>query len=61
MFGNVGVDLDENETSGDNETSHKIVLSDLESGVTYNYMVGSTDATGNGATESRCNLTTTRN
>ena len=52
MFGNVGGDLDENETSGDNETSHKIVLSDLESGVTYNYMVGSTDATGNGATES---------
>ena len=33
-------------------TRHKIILSDLESGVTYQYMVGSTDAAGNGATES---------
>ena len=44
--------LDDNELSGDAETRHKIILSDLESGVTYQYMVGSTDAAGNGATES---------
>ncbi|MEE3235562.1 MAG: fibronectin type III domain-containing protein [Candidatus Latescibacterota bacterium] len=45
-------DLDDSELSGDAETRHKIILSDLESGVTYQYMVGSTDAAGNGATES---------
>ena len=44
--------MNENELSGDAETRHKIILSDLESGVTYQYMVGSTDAAGNGATES---------
>nr|ADI17499.1 hypothetical protein [uncultured bacterium HF0130_06E03] len=44
--------LDDSELSGDAETRHKIILSDLESGVTYQYMVGSTDAAGNGATES---------
>ncbi len=44
--------LDEDENSGDNETSHKLVLSNLEAGTTYHYIVGSTDAAGNGATES---------
>ncbi len=44
--------LDNSETSGDNQTSHKIVLSDLEPGSTYSYVVGSTDAAGNGATQS---------
>ncbi len=45
-------DLSNSETSGDSETSHKIVLSNLDAGTTYNYMIGSTDAAGNGATES---------
>ncbi|MFT7695827.1 MAG: hypothetical protein ACI8P2_004463, partial [Candidatus Latescibacterota bacterium] len=45
-------DLGNSETSGDSETSHKIVLSNLDVGTTYNYMIGSTDAAGNGATES---------
>lgn len=40
------------ETSAQSTTSHKITLSNLESGDTYSYMVGSTDASGNGATES---------
>ncbi len=44
--------LDDEETSGDNEASHKLTLSNLSAGTTYNYIVGSTDATGNGATES---------
>jgi fibronectin type 3 domain-containing protein len=45
-------DLGNSETSGDSETSHKIVLSNLDVGTTYNYMIGSTDAAGNGATAS---------
>ncbi len=49
-FGTSG--LDDSENSGDSETSHKIVLSNLETGTTYNYVIGSTDAAGNGATES---------
>jgi fibronectin type 3 domain-containing protein len=44
--------LEDEETSGDNEVSHKLTLSNLSAGTTYNYVVGSTDATGNGATES---------
>ena len=49
-FGDAG--LDNSEASGDNQTTHKIVLSDLEAGTTYNYIIGSTDAAGNGATQS---------
>lgn len=45
-------DLGNSEASGDSETNHKIVLSNLDAGTTYNYMIGSTDAAGNGATES---------
>ncbi len=44
--------LDESSSSGDNETSHKMTLSDLSAGTSYSYVVGSTDASGNGATES---------
>ncbi len=51
--------FDNSETSGDNETSHKIVLSDLEPGTTYSYIVGSTDAAGNGATQSATGTFTT--
>lgn len=40
------------ESSGDSETSHKIVLSNLDAGTTYTYTIGSTDAAGNGVTES---------
>ena len=42
----------DSESDGDSETSHKIVLSNLEAGTTYTYTIGSTDAAGNGATES---------
>ena len=44
--------LDESESDGDSETSHKLVLSNLDAGTTYSYTVSSTDAAGNGATES---------
>jgi len=44
--------LDDEVSSGDNEVSHKVVISNLEPGTSYNYIVGSTDASGNGATES---------
>ena len=43
---------DDSESSGDSETSHKMVLSNLTAGTTYTYTVGSTDAAGNGVTES---------
>jgi len=45
-------ELDEEISSGDNEASHKLTLTNLTPGITYSYMVGSTDAGGNGATES---------
>ena len=49
-FGNGS--FDDSENSGDSETSHKIVLSNLDAGTTYTYTIGSTDAAGNGVTES---------
>lgn len=40
------------ETSGHNETRHRMVLSNLSPGTRYAYTVGSTDAAGNGVTRS---------
>jgi len=51
--------LDEQEGTGLNSTRHKIVLSNLEAGQTYSYIVGATDASGNGATESALAVFTT--
>lgn len=51
--------LDDEETSGVTETTHKLTLSGLTSGTSYSYMVGSTDASGNGATESATAVFTT--
>lgn len=51
--------LDESVTSGDNELSHKLVVSNLDPGTSYSYVVGSTDASGNGATESSPAIFTT--
>ncbi len=51
--------LDGAEASGINATQHKIVLSNLAPGQTYSYVVGSTDASGNGATESAMAVFTT--
>ena len=44
--------LDEEESSGTTKTSHKITLTNLDAGTTYQYVVASTDASGNGPTES---------
>jgi len=44
--------IDEEVSSGSNTFDHKLTLSNLNSGTTYKYVVGSTDAVGNGATES---------
>jgi phosphodiesterase/alkaline phosphatase D-like protein len=43
---------DGQEVSGSNETTHRVVLTKLAAGTTYSYQVGSTDASGNGATKS---------
>ena len=43
---------DQQTRSGENEFNHKLVLSNLQAGTTYSYLVASTDASGNGATES---------
>ena len=51
--------LDDEETSGVTETTHKLTLSGLTSGTSYSYLVGSTDASGNGATESATAVFTT--
>ncbi|MBT4610261.1 MAG: T9SS type A sorting domain-containing protein [Gemmatimonadetes bacterium] len=52
-------ELDGQEGTGLNSTRHKIVLSNLEAGQTYSYIVGATDASGNGATESALAVFTT--
>lgn len=51
--------LSKSSSSADNETSHKMTLSDLSSGTAYTYQVGSTDASGNGATLSAKAIFTT--
>ena len=43
---------EDSETSAVTTTSHKVTLSNLSAGNTYTYLVGSTDASGNGATQS---------
>ena len=43
---------DDSETSGISETSHKMTLSGLTAGTTYSFVAASTDASGNGASES---------
>jgi hypothetical protein len=54
------VEADEQSVSdGDIQTRHKLVLSNLQPGTSYTYFIGSTDAIGNGITESgRAYLTT---
>ena len=43
---------EDSESSAVTTTDHQVVLSNLEAGGTYTYLVGSTDASGNGATQS---------
>ena len=43
---------DEEVSSGTNTFNHKLTLSNLTAGTSYKYVVGSTDAVGNGSTES---------
>ena len=50
---------EETETSGVMETDHKVTLTNLTSGGLYSYLVASTDASGNGATESAMAVFTT--
>ncbi len=52
---------DKEERSGSNALNHKLVLSNLQPGTTYRYVVASTDAVGNGATQSaKATFTTDR-
>ncbi|MBI2506043.1 MAG: fibronectin type III domain-containing protein [Candidatus Latescibacteria bacterium] len=44
--------LDGNVSAGDNEVEHKLVLSNLQPGASYKFVINSTDASGNGATQS---------
>ncbi|MCC7261480.1 MAG: fibronectin type III domain-containing protein [Candidatus Latescibacteria bacterium] len=39
-------------SAGDNEVDHQLVLSNLQPGASYKFVVNSTDASGNGATQS---------
>jgi len=52
-------DLDESLRSGENEVRHRLVLSNLEPGTTYQYDVSSTDALNNGPAQSAQALFTT--
>jgi len=58
-FGTSEADLGSQEVTGTNETTHRLVLTKLVTGTTYAYQVGSTDATGNGATKSAVVFATT--
>ncbi len=44
--------LDGSASSGDSGVDHKLVLSNLQPGVSYKFVVNSTDVSGNGATQS---------
>ena len=56
-FGTLG--LDDFANSGESRTKHKFILSNLDPATRYNYLVASTDASGNGATESAMAVFTT--
>ena len=58
-FGTEEAPLSETETSGVMETDHKVTLSNLTAGQLYEYLVASTDASGNGATQSSMAVFTT--
>jgi phosphodiesterase/alkaline phosphatase D-like protein len=58
-FGTGAEALDSEEIDGTNVTAHKTVVTNLDPGTTYAYKVASTDATGNGATESQVGFGTT--
>lgn len=58
-FGTSNDDLNSEEIDGTNVTAHKTVVTNLEPGTTYAYKVASTDASGNGATESQVAFGTT--
>ena len=51
-FGTASDALEEQEVTGANDTSHRLTLTKLAAGTTYSYQIGSTDASGNGATKS---------
>ena len=46
-------------SAGEKRTAHKLMLANLDHGMTYSYLVASTDAVGNGATESGTAVFTT--
>ncbi|MBT4138223.1 MAG: hypothetical protein HOE48_09920, partial [Candidatus Latescibacteria bacterium] len=58
-FGTSSDNLAEQEISGTNVTTHRVVLTKLTAGTTYAYEVASTDASGNGETRSKAAFGTT--
>lgn len=59
LFGTSADNLDNQEISGTNVTTHRVVLTKLAAGTTYSYEVASTDASGNGETRSKTAFGTT--
>ena len=59
-FGASEASLGDQQVSTTNETTHRMVLTKLAIGKTYAYQVGSTDASGNGATKSAVVFGTTQ-
>ena len=60
--GSYGVDendLEDFTSSGENVVAHKLTFTDLDPGTSYSYQIGSTDPSGNGATESAIAVFTT--
>lgn len=58
-FGTSTDNLGDQEVSGTNVTTHRVVLTKLAAGTTYAYEVASTDASGNGETRSKAAFGTT--
>jgi len=58
-FGTSTNSLGDQEVSGTNVTTHRVVLTKLAAGTTYAYEVASTDASGNGETRSKAAFGTT--
>ena len=58
-FGTSADNLGDQEISGNNVNTHRVVLTKLAAGTTYAYEVASTDASGNGETRSKAAFGTT--
>ncbi len=58
-YGTDSASLEDFTNSGDNVIDHKLTFTNLDANTTYQYVIGSTDPSGNGATESAVSVFST--